>query len=58
MDVMLICQTVGVALTRLNPCVALCSTDLILWALFTLKGRRVPWLRDMGFVPPANPNEL
>jgi hypothetical protein len=42
--------------TRLNPCVAHCSTDLIPWVL-TLKGRRVPWLRGR-ICPLANPYEL
>jgi hypothetical protein len=42
--------------TRLNPCVAHCSTDSIPWVL-TLKGRRVPWLRR-GICPLANPCEL
>jgi hypothetical protein len=42
--------------TRLNPCVAHCSTDSIPWVL-TLKGRRVPWLW-WGICPLANPNEL
>jgi hypothetical protein len=42
--------------TRLNPCVAHCSTDSIPWVL-TLKGRRVPWLWR-GICPLANPYEL
>jgi hypothetical protein len=42
--------------TRLNPCVAHCSTESIPWVL-TLKGRRVPWLRR-GICPLANPYEL
>jgi hypothetical protein len=42
--------------TRLNLCVAHCSTDSIPWVL-TLKGRRVPWLRR-GICPLANPYEL
>jgi hypothetical protein len=42
--------------TRLNPCVAHCSTDSIHWVL-TLTGRRVPWLRR-GICPLANPYEV
>jgi hypothetical protein len=42
--------------TRLNSCIAHCSTDSIPWVL-TLKGRRVPWLRR-GICPLANPYEL
>jgi hypothetical protein len=38
--------------TRLNPCIAHCSTDLIPWVL-THKGRRVLWLRQ-GICPLAN----
>jgi hypothetical protein len=42
--------------TRLNPCVAHCSTNSIPWVL-TLKKRRVPWLRQ-GICPLANQYEL